>query len=47
MEVTHENLQVLVGEAAVKAFEQAGEFFNFRCPITGEYKVGTNWAECH
>lgn len=36
-----------LGEAAVKSFEAAGEFFQFRCPITGEYKVGNNWAETH
>ena len=36
-----------VGQLAVKAFELAGEHFNFRCPITGEYKVGSNWAETH
>ena len=36
-----------VGRLAVRAFELAGEHFNFRCPITGEYKVGTDWASTH
>lgn len=25
----------------------AGEFFKFRCPLDGEYKIGSNWAETH
>jgi DNA polymerase I-like protein with 3'-5' exonuclease and polymerase domains len=36
-----------VGKLMVESFEEAGRYFNFRCPITGEYKVGNNWAETH
>lgn len=36
-----------VGKMAVEAIVKTGEFFNFRVPITGEYKIGKNWAECH
>lgn len=36
-----------VGKTAVRAMEQAGEHFLFRCPITGEYKIGNNWADTH
>ena len=36
-----------VGLIAVDAFEEAGRNFNFKCPITGEFKVGENWYECH
>jgi len=36
-----------VGKLMVESFEEAGRCFNFRCPITGEYKVGNNWAETH
>ena len=32
---------------AVDAIRKAGEYFNFRCPLDGEAKVGTNWAETH
>lgn len=32
---------------AVEAIRKAGEYFNFRCPLDGEAKVGTNWAETH
>jgi DNA polymerase I-like protein with 3'-5' exonuclease and polymerase domains len=36
-----------VGREAVKSFQLAGDHFKFRCPITGEYKVGANWADTH
>lgn len=36
-----------VGRIAVNAFRRAGEYFNFRIPLDGEYKVGRNWAETH
>lgn len=36
-----------VTRLAVESFARAGEFFGFRCPITGESKIGRNWAETH
>jgi DNA polymerase I-like protein with 3'-5' exonuclease and polymerase domains len=36
-----------IGKLAVKSFEMAGEHFKFRCPITGEFQVGSNWSETH
>ena len=36
-----------VGEMAVKSFKQAGEFYNLRCPLDGEYKIGRDWSETH
>ena len=36
-----------VGEMAVKCIIEAGEHFNLRCPMDGEYKVGDNWSETH
>lgn len=36
-----------VGKMAVQAIVETGEFFKLRVPITGEYKIGKNWAECH
>lgn len=35
------------GRAAVRAMEQAGEELGFKCPLTGEYNIGSNWAETH
>lgn len=36
-----------VGKLCVLSFERAGDYFNFKAPITGEYKVGNNWKETH
>jgi len=35
------------GMLGVEAIVEAGEFYNLRCPLDGEYKVGNNWAETH
>lgn len=32
---------------AVDAIKKAGDYFNFRCPLDGEAKVGNNWMETH
>jgi DNA polymerase III epsilon subunit-like protein len=31
----------------LKAFEDAGKFFGFRCPVDGDAKVGSTWYEVH
>jgi DNA polymerase I-like protein with 3'-5' exonuclease and polymerase domains len=36
-----------VKEQALAAFPQAQQFFGFRCPIEGDAKVGSTWAETH
>jgi hypothetical protein len=36
-----------VGKLCVAAISQAGIDLNFRLPLTGDYKIGANWAECH
>jgi len=36
-----------LGEIKVKCFEDAGKFFDLRCPVTGEFKIGLTWKECH
>lgn len=35
------------GYLAVECLKRAGLDFNLRCPLDGEYKVGTTWAETH
>lgn len=45
--VRHDIAKEVIGDIAVNAIRKAGEYFNFRCPLDGEYKVGQNWAECH
>ena len=32
---------------AVEAIRKAGEYFNFRCPLDGEAKVGDSWYDTH
>jgi hypothetical protein len=32
---------------AVQAITEAGEVLGLRCPLAGEYKVGSNWADTH
>jgi len=45
--LVRDGLEEEIGNAAVRAFQQAGKYFNFRCPLDGEFKVGSNWAETH
>jgi len=35
------------GSLAVDSIIKAGEEFNLRCPLDGEYKIGGNWSETH
>jgi len=35
------------GSLAVESIIKAGEYFNLRCPLDGEYKIGNNWYETH
>jgi DNA polymerase-1 len=42
-----EGLADEVGQVVVAAMQRAGQHFNFRVPIDGEYKLGRNWADTH
>jgi len=35
------------GHLATACMEAAGNHFNLRCPLAGEFKVGDNWANTH
>ena len=35
------------GKIAVEAVVRAGKFYEMRCPLDAEYKVGNSWAETH
>lgn len=37
----------VVGHLACKAIEKAGQTLGIRMPLSGEYKTGCNWADCH
>lgn len=36
-----------IGSLAVASIEEAGRQLEVRCPLTGEFKIGSNWAETH
>jgi len=36
-----------VGQIAADAIVRAGVSFNFRCPLAGDYSVGTSWSTTH
>jgi DNA polymerase I-like protein with 3'-5' exonuclease and polymerase domains len=40
-------LAEIVGEIAVRSIQTAGQHFESRCPLDGEYKVGKSWKETH
>jgi DNA polymerase I len=44
---TTPSLADTVGKAAVQSIRDAGVYYNLRCPLDGEYKVGRNWRETH
>lgn len=46
IEVDEEHAE-FVGRSAVASIRAAGDYFGFRCPLDGEYKIGNNWAETH
>ena len=35
------------GKLGVEALVEAGEYYKLRCPLDGEYKIGSNWSETH
>lgn len=37
----------LVGTLAVESIRLAGEAFDFRCPLAGQYQIGKTWADTH
>ena len=36
-----------VGTLAVQSIVDAGNHFNLRCPLDGEFKIGKDWSETH
>jgi DNA polymerase I-like protein with 3'-5' exonuclease and polymerase domains len=51
----HDEVQALVKpeyvdlykDLAINSFRKSGEYFNLKCPMTGEARVGQNWMETH
>ena len=46
IETWHEDVDRL-GEMAVSAIRQAGDYYKLNCPLDAKYKVGENWSETH
>lgn len=44
---THVDHAHRVGELSVQAMEESGKLLNLLVPMSGEYKIGRNWAETH
>lgn len=42
-----EDIASTVGQCAVTAMQEAGQQLGFRCPITGEFNIGSSWKETH
>lgn len=42
-----EDIAYNIGELAVKAIRDTGEFYNLRCKLDGEFKIGKNWRDTH
>ena len=42
-----EELADEVGEIAVSCIEKTTQILGLDCPMTGEYKIGNNWADTH
>lgn len=36
-----------LGHLAVECVQRSGDYFNVRVPLSGDFKIGNNWAECH
>ena len=51
----HDEIQAMVRpkcidiyqELAVDCFRKSGEYFDLKCPLTGETRIGSNWMETH
>jgi DNA polymerase I-like protein with 3'-5' exonuclease and polymerase domains len=41
------NLAETFGKLCVESIQEAGRFFEFRCPLDGAFKIGRSWAETH
>jgi len=42
-----EDLAEEIGKTAVASITEAGVMFNFKCPLSGEFRIGNSWAETH
>ena len=43
----NKDIAEIVGKVAQEAIRKAGDTFEFRCPLDGEFNIGNNWYETH
>lgn len=43
----NDDLVQTIGPMAAAAIRKAGEYYNFKCPLAGDWKHGKNWYETH
>jgi len=43
----HEAHAEYFGKLGVEAIKEAGKYYNLRCPLDAEYKIGNTWNETH
>ncbi len=43
----HEAHAEYFGKLAVKSIKEAGEYYDMRCPLDAQYKIGEDWSETH
>lgn len=43
----HNDQSESFGRLAVASIEAAGRYFELRCPLSGEFRLGHNWSETH
>ena len=36
-----------VGQRAIQAIRDAGTYYNFKCPLDGQFKTGATWKDTH
>lgn len=44
---TDEDISDEVGRLAAESIAAAGRYYNFKCPLGGNYVIGNDWAETH
>lgn len=37
----------VIGKTAVDSIRKAGEYYELKCPLDGDYRIGNNWKETH
>jgi DNA polymerase I-like protein with 3'-5' exonuclease and polymerase domains len=43
----HQSIAEEAGKAARMSIIEAGQFYQLRCPLDGEYKIGPTWKHTH